>query len=102
MLGVASDGSGMTTFLYFEPFIGLGLVLLKSLLKLINAKATQTVSANGDQWIGQDGHVSYNLHATVSRMISYVVALPGPHKQTAGFVTEPISTFHSVVEATKS
>jgi hypothetical protein len=115
VIGVASDGSGMTTFLYFRPFpedattiIGLHtqkLLLAGTLLKLMNGNGTETVSANGDQWLA-DG-ISCDIRNTVSGrlscMESNILAVTGSVTvtRTTTFF-EPVSSFHFIMEATAS
>jgi hypothetical protein len=37
---------------------------------VIDDNGTDTVSANGDQWIGDDGLISCNIHTAVSKVIN--------------------------------
>ena len=84
----------------------------KYLLRLINGNVTETVIANGDQWMesGVDGAASCDLHDAISGTISCNIVFEAGDisdgSTIASGVTDltivSISTFQLVVEATTS
>jgi hypothetical protein len=117
MIGVASDGSGMTSYLYYVVpvpgktyyYIGIFPSSSKSLLKPINETDTDRVSANGNQWM--DDFLSCDLHAHASRVMSCSLFEPVTYHFSQGgstgattytLTTESVHTFHLVVDPTTS
>ena len=79
----------------------------------LNLSGTETMSANGDQWLefNNDDHpvlVSCNLHAASAGLVSCFDIFPTTESDgivitsTAAVIDVPITTFHLIVESSAS